>query len=163
MLLTALPAPGALPPMEWASWDTRHLFFTGKGGVDKTTAASSIALALADAGKRALVISTDPACNLDDVFGIQAGPEPTPVHAVPDLFLARLDPEAAAEAFKERAVGPYRGAAVGDRAEPARTTLILVSRAETSAPREAARASAELAALGATKPPARDQRPPERP
>ena len=90
-------------------------------GVGKTTAASSIALALADAGKRALVISTDPACNLDDVSGIQAGPEPTPVHAVPDLFLARLDPEAAAEAFRRalsaRTVVPPSAIAPSQRAQ----------------------------------------------
>ena len=238
----SLPAPGALPALDWANWDTRYLFFTGKGGVGKTTTASAIAVALADAGKRTLVISTDPASNLDDVFGIQAGPEPTPVPGAAGLFVANLDPEAAAEAFKERAVAPYRGvlpqaaianmeeqlsgactveiaafneftavltapqamsefdhivfdtaptghtlrlltlpsawsgyvdehpsgasclgplagldrqreqyqAAVRTLADPARTTLILVSRAETSALREAARASTELAALGVT-------------
>ena len=235
-----LPAPGALPALDWANWDTRFLFFTGKGGVGKTTTASAIAVALADAGKRTLVISTDPASNLDDVFGIQAGSDPTPVPGVAGLFVSNLDPEAAAEAFKDRAVAPYRGvlpqsaidnmeeqlsgactveiaafneftavltapqamaefdhivfdtaptghtlrlltlpsawsgyvnehpsgasclgplagldrqrqqyqAAVTTLADPARTTLILVSRAETSALREAARASAELAALG---------------
>jgi arsenite/tail-anchored protein-transporting ATPase len=236
----SLPAPGALPALEWANWSTRYLFFTGKGGVGKTTTASAIALALADSGKQTLVISTDPASNLDDVFGIDAGPEPTPVPGASGLFVANLDPEAAAEAFKERAVGPYRGvlpqsaianmeeqlsgactveiaafneftailtaphemaefdhivfdtaptghtlrlltlpsawsgyvaehpagasclgplagldrqreqyaAAVRTLADAARTTLILVSRAETSALREAARAGAELAALG---------------
>jgi hypothetical protein len=56
-----------------------------------------------------LVVSTDPASNLDDVFGIDAKPEPTAVPGVDGLFVANLDPEAAAEAFKERAVAPYRG------------------------------------------------------
>lgn len=102
-------APESLPALEWAEWDTRYLFFTGKGGVGKTTTASAVAVALAEAGKRTLVISTDPASNLDDVFGIDAGPEPTAVPEMPRLFVANLDPEAAAEAFKERAVGPYRG------------------------------------------------------
>ena len=230
----------ALPTLDWTGWDTRYLFFTGKGGVGKTTTASAVAVALADAGKRTLVISTDPASNLDDVFGIHAGPQPTAVPDVPGLFVSNLDPEAAAEAFKERAVGPYRGvlpqsaiasmeeqlsgactveiaafneftavlaapqntaefdhvifdtaptghtlrlltlpsawsgyvdehpagasclgplagldqrreqyaAAVATLADPALTTLVLVSRAEDSALREAARASAELAALG---------------
>ena len=236
----SLPAADALPALEWADWGTRYLFFTGKGGVGKTTIASAVAVALADAGKRTLVISTDPASNLDDVFGIDAGPEPTEVPGVPGLFVSNLDPEAAAEEFKERAVGPYRGVlpesavknmeeqlsgactveiaafneftavlaapngtaefdhvvfdtaptghtlrlltlpsawsgyveehppapaawarsrALTDSAsstrqpsatlaDPALTTLVLVSRAEHSALREAARASAELAALG---------------
>ncbi len=230
----------SIPALDWAGWSTRYLFFTGKGGVGKTTTASAVAVALADAGRRTLVISTDPASNLDDVFGITAGSDPTAVPDVPGLFVSNLDPEAAAEAFKERAVGPYRGvlpesaianmeeqlsgactveiaafneftavlanpadtsefdhvvfdtaptghtlrlltlpsawsgyvdehpagasclgplagldqqreqyvAAVATLADPALTTLVLVSRAETGALREAARASSELAALG---------------
>ena len=230
----------SIPALDWAGWSTRYLFFTGKGGVGKTTTASAVAVALADAGQRTLVISTDPASNLDDVFGIAAASEPTAVPDVTGLFVSNLDPEAAAEAFKERAVGPYRGvlpdsaianmeeqlsgactveiaafneftavladpartsdfdhvvfdtaptghtlrlltlpsawsgyvdehpagasclgplagldqqreqyvAAVATLADPALTTLVLVSRAETGALREAARASSELAALG---------------
>jgi arsenite-transporting ATPase len=236
----SLGSPDGLPRLEWARWGTRYLFFTGKGGVGKTTTACAVALALADAGKRTLVISTDPASNLDDVFGMTAAPAPTPVPGVSGLFVANLDPEAAAEAFKERAVGPYRGvlpdsavrsmeeqlsgactveiaafneftavlaapdataqydhvifdtaptghtlrlltlpsawsgyvqehpagasclgplagldkqreqylSAVSTLADAALTTLVLVSRAETGALREAARASGELAALG---------------
>lgn len=109
LLLMSLLGPGSLPPLEWTGWNSRYLFFTGKGGVGKTTIASAVAVALADAGKRTLVISTDPASNLDDVFAVTAGTEPTPVPGVERLFVANLDPEAAAAAFKERAVGPYRG------------------------------------------------------
>ena len=105
----SLPAPGSVPALDWTGWSSRYLFFTGKGGVGKTTIASAVAVALADAGERTLVISTDPASNLDDVFGIEAGPEPTAVPCVERLFVSNLDPEAAAAAFKERAVGPYRG------------------------------------------------------
>jgi arsenite/tail-anchored protein-transporting ATPase len=236
----SLAAPDALPALQWSDWSTRYLFFTGKGGVGKTTTASAVATALADAGKRTLVISTDPASNLDDLFGIDASSEPTPVPGVDGLFVSNLDPEAAALAFKERAVGPYRGvlpesavrnmeeqlsgactveiaafneftavlaapqdtaefdhvifdtaptghtlrlltlpsawsgyvaehpsgasclgplagldqqreqyaAAVATLADPELVTLMLVSRAETTALREAARASHELAALG---------------
>jgi len=108
-LLMTLRPPGALPALAWADWRTRYLFFTGKGGVGKTTTACATAVALADAGRRTLVISTDPASNLDDVLGVTAGAEPTAVPGVDGLFVCNLDPEAAAEAFRERAVGPYRG------------------------------------------------------
>ncbi len=235
-----LATSAELPALDWAGWKTRYLFFTGKGGVGKTTTASAVATALADAGKRTLIISTDPASNLDDVFGVRAGSEPTAVPGVDALSVSNLDPEVAAAAFRERAVAPYRGvlpdsavanmeeqlsgactveiaafneftavlaspeqterfdhvlfdtaptghtlrlltlpsawggyvdehpagasclgplagldqqreqyaAAVATLADPSQTTLVLVSRAEESALREAARASAELAQLG---------------
>ena len=105
----SLPDTQALTALEWTGWETRYLFFTGKGGVGKTTTASAVAVALADAGKRTLIISTDPASNLDDMFGVTAGQQPTAVPGVNGLFVSNLDPEVAALAFKERAVGPYRG------------------------------------------------------
>jgi arsenite/tail-anchored protein-transporting ATPase len=105
----SLPDPSSLPELGWTGWNTRYLFFTGKGGVGKTTTACAVAVALADAGRRTLIISTDPASNLEDVFGVTAGAEPAAVPGVERLFVANLDPEAAAAAFKERAVGPYRG------------------------------------------------------
>ncbi len=99
---------GSLSPVDWTGWGTPFLFFTGKGGVGKTTVASAASLALAEAGERVLLLSTDPASNLNDVFGVEAGQEPTPVPGAPNLHLVNLDPEAAAEAYKERVVGPYR-------------------------------------------------------
>ena len=90
-------------------WATPFLFFTGKGGVGKTTVASATALALAESGRKVLLVSTDPASNLDDVFEMTAGPEATPVPGVPGLALLNLDPEASAAAYREKMVGPYRG------------------------------------------------------
>ena len=88
---------------------TRFLFFTGKGGVGKTSIACATALEAAEQGRRTLLVSTDPASNLDDVFGIAAGTAPTPVPGVPHLDIMNLDPEQAAAAYRERVVGPYRG------------------------------------------------------
>ena len=75
---------------------TRNLFFTGKGGVGKTSVASATAVGLADEGKRVLLVSTDPASNLDEVFGVELGMRPTPIPEVPGLFAMNIDPEAAA-------------------------------------------------------------------
>ena len=88
---------------------TRHLFFTGKGGVGKTSLACATAVALADAGRRVLVVSTDPASNLDDTLGTRVGQTPTPIPGVDGLFALNVDPEAAAHAYRERMVAPYRG------------------------------------------------------
>jgi arsenite-transporting ATPase len=87
---------------------TRHLFFTGKGGVGKTSAACAVSIALADAGARVLLVSTDPASNLDEVLGVALGAEPRPVPGVERLLAANIDPEAAAAAYREKMVGPYR-------------------------------------------------------
>ena len=88
---------------------TRILFFTGKGGVGKTSAASATAIALADAGRRVLLVSTDPASNLDEVLGTALSAVPTPLPAVPRLSAMNIDPEQAAKDYRERVVGPYRG------------------------------------------------------
>jgi arsenite-transporting ATPase len=87
---------------------TRHLFFTGKGGVGKTSVACATAIGLADAGKRVLLVSTDPASNLDEVLGVQLGIRATPVPGVTGLSSLNLNPEAAAHEYRERVVGPYR-------------------------------------------------------
>lgn len=88
---------------------TRYLFFTGKGGVGKTSNACATAVVLADAGRRVLLVSTDPASNLAQVLGVTIGSDPTPIPEVTGLFALNVDPEAAARAYRERVVGPYRG------------------------------------------------------
>lgn len=88
---------------------TRHVFFTGKGGVGKTSLSCASGLALAEAGKRVLIVSTDPASNLDEVLGTALGQTPTAITGVAGLFALNIDPDAAARAYRERVVGPYRG------------------------------------------------------
>lgn len=87
---------------------TRHLFFTGKGGVGKTSLASACAVRLAETGRRVLLVSTDPASNLDEVLETRLSDTPTRVTGVPGLSALNIDPEAAAAAYRERMVGPYR-------------------------------------------------------
>lgn len=88
---------------------TPFLFLTGKGGVGKTSTASAAAVALADSGKKVLLISTDPASNLQDVFGISLTNTPIAVPGVENLFASNLDPEASANAYRDKVVGPYKG------------------------------------------------------
>ncbi|MDA8315297.1 MAG: arsenical pump-driving ATPase [Actinomycetota bacterium] len=87
----------------------RFMFFTGKGGVGKTSTASAVAVGLADAGRRVLLVSTDPASNLGEVLGVSLSGSPTPVPDVAGLDALDIDPLAAAAAYRERVVGPYRG------------------------------------------------------
>jgi arsenite/tail-anchored protein-transporting ATPase len=88
---------------------TRFLFFTGKGGVGKTSLACASAIALADGSKRVLLVSTDPASNLDEVLGVRLTAAPTAVPNVSRLAALNIDPAAAAAAYREKMVGPYRG------------------------------------------------------
>src|ERR1035441_2219500 len=76
--------PRTVTPLNWLDWQTPCLFFTGKGGVGKTTVASTAAISLADAANRVLLVSTDPASNLDDVFGFAVSGQPTPVPEAPN-------------------------------------------------------------------------------
>lgn len=87
----------------------RFLFFTGKGGVGKTSIACAAALALVGAGKTVLLVSTDPASNVGQVFGITIGNKITAIPAAPGLSALEIDPEAAAADYRERIVGPVRG------------------------------------------------------
>lgn len=88
---------------------TKYLFFTGKGGVGKTSVACATALSLADSGKSVLLISTDPASNLQDVFSMELGNKGTPIPEAPGLTVANLDPILAAAEYRESVIAPYRG------------------------------------------------------
>ena len=88
---------------------TKYLFFTGKGGVGKTSTACATAVYLADHGKRVLLVSTDPASNLQDVFSLALDRKGTEIPQVPGLFVANLDPVKAAEEYRESVVAAYRG------------------------------------------------------
>jgi len=88
---------------------TRILFFTGKGGVGKTSSACATAIELADAGRRVLLVSTDPASNLDEVLGVTLAATPRAVPGVAGLSALNIDPVQAAHDYRERVVGPYRG------------------------------------------------------
>ena len=93
---------------------TRYLFFTGKGGVGKTSLATATSVSLADRGRRVLLVSTDPASNLGQVLECAVGETITPVARVHRLSTLNIDPGAAAAAYRERVVGPVRGALPDD-------------------------------------------------
>ncbi|MDO9237782.1 MAG: arsenical pump-driving ATPase [Aquabacterium sp.] len=84
------------------SHPTKHLFFTGKGGVGKTSLSTATALALADAGKKVLLVSTDSASNLDEMLGIELRNVPTSVPGAPGLSVLNIDPDVAAETYRQR-------------------------------------------------------------
>lgn len=88
---------------------TKYLFFTGKGGVGKTSIACATAIGLADLGKKILLISTDPASNLQDVFAQEFSGKGTEIADVPGLTVINLDPEQEAANYRESVVSPYRG------------------------------------------------------
>ena len=88
---------------------TKYLFYTGKGGVGKTSVACSTAVTLADNGKKVLLISTDPASNLQDVFETQLNGKGVKIKAVPNLVVANLDPIQSAAEYRESVIAPYRG------------------------------------------------------
>jgi len=95
--------------MKFLEQAPRFLFFTGKGGVGKTSIACATSIHLASEGQRVLLVSTDPASNVGQVFGITIGNQITAVAAVPNLSALEIDPQAAAQAYRDRIVGPVRG------------------------------------------------------
>jgi arsenite-transporting ATPase len=95
--------------MQFLDQPPRFLFFTGKGGVGKTSIACATAIQLAEAGNRVLLVSTDPASNVGQVFGIAIGNNITAVPAVQNLSALEIDPQAAAQGYRDRIVNPVRG------------------------------------------------------
>ena len=95
--------------MEFLKQPPRFLFFTGKGGVGKTSIACATAMQLADDGKRVLLVSTDPASNVGQVFAVTIGNQITAITPVERLFALEIDPQAAAQLYRDRIVGPVRG------------------------------------------------------
>ena len=95
--------------MKFLEQPPRFLFFTGKGGVGKTSIACSTSIKLAEAGKRVLLVSTDPASNVGQVFGVTIGNHITEITSVPRLDALEIDPQAAAQIYRNRIVDPVRG------------------------------------------------------
>jgi arsenite-transporting ATPase len=104
-------------PIGFLTHPTRHLFFTGKGGVGKTSLSTAAALVLADAGKRVLLVSTDAASNLDEMLGIELRNTPVPVPGAPGLWVLNIDPDNAAESYRQRVLAQMAaGASAQERA-----------------------------------------------
>lgn len=95
--------------MQFLTSPPRFMFFTGKGGVGKTSLACATAIHLAETGAHVLLVSTDPASNVGQVFGVEIGNRITVIAAVPGLHALEIDPEAAAQAYRDRLVNPVRG------------------------------------------------------
>ncbi|WP_024621346.1 arsenical pump-driving ATPase [Metaclostridioides mangenotii] len=88
---------------------TKYLFYTGKGGAGKTSVACATSVTLADAGKKVLLISTDPASNLQDVFNTDLNNRATEIKEIPNLSVVNLNPEEAAKEYRDSVIGPYKG------------------------------------------------------
>lgn len=102
---------------------TRHLFFTGKGGVGKTSLSAAAALTLADAGKKVLLVSTDAASNLDEMLGIELLNTPVPVPGAPGLSVLNIDPDNATESYRQRVLAQMDASATADELSTVREQL----------------------------------------
>jgi len=92
------------PTIKLLDQPTKYMFFTGKGGVGKTSVSTAVSIALADAGKQVLLVSTDAASNLDEMLGVELSNQPVAVPEVPGMFVLNIDPEAAAIDYRARVV-----------------------------------------------------------
>ncbi|MCX6106785.1 MAG: arsenical pump-driving ATPase [Proteobacteria bacterium] len=105
------------------TFGTKYLFFTGKGGVGKTSMASATAVALADSGRRVLLVSTDPASNLDETFNVKLSNQLTAVPNVPRLMAVNINPDIAAEEYRQRVLAPLAGKATKEELSGLREQL----------------------------------------
>lgn len=109
--------------MKWLSNPTRFLFFTGKGCVGKTSISTAVAITLADAGKRVLLVSTDAASNLDEMLNVKLSNHPAPVLEVKGLELINIDPDDAAQAYRQRVIDQMGALATQDEKNAVREQL----------------------------------------
>ncbi|MCB4365999.1 arsenical pump-driving ATPase [Hydrogenophaga taeniospiralis] len=107
----------------FATAPTRFLFFTGKGGVGKTSLSTATAIALADAGQQVLLVSTDAASNLDEMLGVPLSNRPVAVPGVPGLQMLNIDPDTAAEAYRQRVLAQLEARASDDERQTVREQL----------------------------------------
>ena len=105
------------------TFGTKYLLFTGKGGVGKTSMASATAVALADSGRRVLLVSTDPASNLDETFNVKLSNQLTAVPNVPRLMAVNINPDIAAEEYRQRVLAPLAGKATKEELSGLREQL----------------------------------------
>lgn len=110
-------------PIGFLNHPTRHLFFTGKGGVGKTSLSTAAALTLADAGKKVLLVSTDAASNLDEMLGIELRNTPVPVPGAPGLSVLNIDPDNAAESYRHRVLAQMGASASEEELSTVREQL----------------------------------------
>ncbi len=102
---------------------TPYFFFTGKGGVGKTSLSAATAITLADKGKSVLLVSTDPASNLDEMLGVELRNTPVPVSGVKGLSVLNIDPTNAAESYRQRVLAQMKKTATHDERETVREQL----------------------------------------
>ncbi len=121
----AAPAPphSAVVRLGLLAQPTRFLFFTGKGGVGKTSLSTAAAIALADAGRQVLLVSTDAASNLDEMLGVPLSNRPVAVPGVPGLHMLNIDPDTAAEAYRQRVLAQLEATATSDERATVREQL----------------------------------------